>query len=44
VPANPNLPHTFASFAELSGILVVTGAIGVGAIYAFRQLPRAMFR
>jgi hypothetical protein len=44
VPANPNLPHTIASFAELIGILMVTGAIGVAAVYVFRQLPRTIFR
>jgi hypothetical protein len=44
MPATPNFPHTFQSFAELTGVLTAAGVVGVGAVYAFRQLPRAVFR
>jgi hypothetical protein len=36
-PGNPHLPHTWPSFAALSGILFASGAVATGALYALRR-------
>ncbi len=36
-PGNPQLPHTWPSFAALSGILFASGAVATGAVYALRR-------